>query len=122
MDDKEYKKIYSKETYEWRKAHKICARCGKEDAEPGITFCLVCKMDERERSLKYYETLPEEDKAAMLKRKRSNYHERRAKGLCVKCSQPVFNGKALCEKHQEKARWYQHRRYLKMQSIAAEVD
>ena len=118
---REYTRKYSKETYDFRKAHKICARCGKENAEPGTVFCLVCKMDERDRSLNYYHSLSPDKKNAMLDRKRSQYQERKNKGLCVKCGEPAHNGRTLCERHREKDKWYRHRRYLKLQSIAAEV-
>ena len=121
MDGKKYKRQYGKETYEFRKAHNICARCGAEDAEPGITFCLVCKMDERERSLNYYYNMSEEKKNTMLARKKSKYDDRRSNGLCVRCGTPA-DGKTLCQAHRETDKWYRHRRYLKMQALAAEVE
>lgn len=118
---REEKLSYSKEVYERRKAHNVCVRCGKEDAEPGITFCIVCKMDERERAKTYYRNMSDEKRKATVSRKMARYNERKAKGLCTKCGEPA--GKTnLCEAHREADKWYKKRRYLKMQSLAAEVE
>jgi hypothetical protein len=38
---KAYMKVYGKELYNYRKAHGICVRCGKEDATQGLR-CAEC--------------------------------------------------------------------------------
>lgn len=100
---KEEKKQYAKEVREWRKAHGICIRCGKFDAEPGKTMCLICMMDCRDYAREQYrkktETMTEEERQARNEANRRRYSEKRESGICQQCSNPVFRNHAYCYKH-----------------------
>ena len=113
--------VYCKEVYEWRKTRKMCVMCGKEKAQSGILFCLTCKMDKREAAKDYYGNLCEQKKREMLDRKKAVYYERKEQGLCTKCGQPAEKGLVLCKRHNNAQKLRTRLRYLKMQSLAAEV-
>lgn len=104
----DYAREYSAEVYKWRKKHKICTCCGKEKAEEGKTLCLICKMDGRERKRSYYQNLPLDKKQEMLAKKKAVREERRAKGLCYNCEEPVFRS-LYCKEHYKKHRANQNR-------------
>lgn len=122
MATREYAKSYAKEVYKWHKEHKICVACGKEKAEAGIQFCLVCKMDRREASREYYANLDNNKKQAMLEHKRLIYAERKQKSLCTKCGQPALAGRVLCYEHNEKQKWRTRRNYMKKSRMEVQND
>ena len=78
---KEERKQYAKEVREWRKAHGICIRCGRFDAEPNRTMCLVCVIDCRELARESYRrkvnAMSEEDRAIRNAEKRRQYADKK---------------------------------------------
>lgn len=96
-------KEYSREVYYWRKAHKICVRCGHEDALEDGALCLVCKMENREKaSERYHNLLPDEKRKLLDERKEEKKRiraEKKAQGLCYQCSRPVYKNHAYCYEH-----------------------
>ena len=106
---------YARAVYHLRKDHKFCVYCGHVPAEPGIVFCSECKMKKRKQGLEYYYNLPEEKKQELYARVSSRQRDRKAKGLCVRCGEPVEKT-TLCEKHREEARLYQ-REYQKRKTL-----
>ena len=103
MSGSESRKKYAKELYEWRKAHGICICCGKADAEPGKTLCLVCRMDRREYWREYHrkkaESITEEEKQIRNEKSLRRYYERKEQGLCTQCSKPRYKNFAHCYDH-----------------------
>ena len=106
---------YAKAVYKLRKKEKICTYCGHKPAEPGIVFCSECKMKKRKQGLNYYYNLPEEKKREIAARAKERQRERKKKGLCVRCGEPVEKT-TLCEKHREEVRLYQ-REYQKRKTL-----
>ena len=103
MKDPEEARRYAKEVREWRKAHGFCTRCGKEKAEKGKSLCLICKMDEREKRREKYANMPEEKKKEHLEEKREKAElirkEKKANGICLQCSRPVYKNHSYCYEH-----------------------
>ena len=103
MSESESRRKYAKELREWRKAHGICIRCGKADAEPGKTECLICRMDCREYGKEYYrkkaERMTEEEKQIRSEKGLRRYYERKEQGLCTQCSKPRYKNFAHCYEH-----------------------
>lgn len=69
------------EYYHWYKEHGICVICQQEDAQPGYTMCLSCRMEHRFKG----DTHSDEAKARhrkYLKRRRDLLY---AFGVCVVC-------------------------------------
>jgi len=84
-----------KTRYDWLKHKGYCVCCGKEKALPGITLCLACRFDARERMAARRES--------EITRARDNAgtKERRARaketGLCTRCCRrPARAGKSQC--------------------------
>lgn len=93
-------KEYAREVYWWRKQHHICVRCGKQDAYKDYTCCLQCRMDLRESAREHIEKeISAAQRAARNVRKRKIAAEKRANGICLQCSKPVFKDHAYCYEH-----------------------
>ena len=56
----ESKREYARETYHWRKAHGVCVKCGKEDAELGKTLCVECAEKQSAHNKRYWGSLDAE--------------------------------------------------------------
>lgn len=78
------KNEYEREEYAFRKKHKICVRCGKEDAYGDSVFCLACKMDKRYSAKENYKNLSEAQSKKSQKLM-DTYYLRKESGICVKC-------------------------------------
>ena len=90
-----YDREYYLEEKEWLKSHGICTRCKKQDADPGHSLCLICRMDARGRK----KPRTEEQKRQHAENMRRFYAEKRAAGLCMNCSKPAYQGHAHCYHH-----------------------
>ncbi len=103
---KEYKKSWSKETYEWRKAHGICVKCGKNDARKGKVTCLMC-------SFKSHNPMTEEQRKRHNEADYIKRHTRIAEGKCPDCGKPAYPGHQRCYecmlRHRRQGREYQKR-------------
>lgn len=61
------------------------------------------------RFLKFYYN----NKKRLLKERKSLYHEKKQKGICVRCSRKVMEGIVFCEYHQQKQVWYNQKSRIK---------
>lgn len=99
---KEEENQYRRDTYHWRKAHKMCGRCGKQDAYTlnGRSKCCECCEKENQNRRKNYDPEKEHEK------KQRQYAKRETEGKCVRCGRVKSdNGRKICnkciaEKHQ----------------------
>lgn len=93
----------AREIRAWRKAHGMCVRCGKEKAVSGHTTCLICMMDQREksreRSRRHRESMTEEERRVRNEKRRLRSAERKKLGLCRQCMKPVYKNHAYCYTH-----------------------
>ena len=114
---KEERKQYGKELREWRKAHGICIRCGKSDAEPGKTMCPDCLIIVRDQARELYRkkvnAMSERELEARNAEKRRRYAEKRELGLCVRCSRPAHRNGTHCFEHSVSHASYQRERQRK---------
>lgn len=83
---------WSRKTYEIRKQHGICTRCGKRPAQEGYSTCQSCRYKEKvkqreRRNINGY----------MTREERQEY--RTEVGLCFFCDNPVKPGYKVCERH-----------------------
>lgn len=99
-----YKQRWAKETYEWRKAHGICVKCGAQDARPGRVLCLNC-------SFRPHSPMTEEQRQRQAEKQKSREAERKRAGLCPRCGKPAYPGYQLCYECMLKAGRYR-RDYL----------
>lgn len=101
--DIEKRREYARETREWRKAHKICIRCGQNSVYKNLQVCLVCRMDQREYekrsrdARKARET--EEDRAARNLKRRLERQAKAERNECLACSNQRYQGYCYCYKH-----------------------
>lgn len=87
---------YLRETNQFLKEHGICTQCKKEKAMPGKNRCLVCLMDDRERSRKKYHT-DADYRQKNIERSKAKRDERKKAGVCTGCGKnPPYNGRCLC--------------------------
>lgn len=93
MGTQEYNRVYARETYHWRKAHGICTRCGKEDAEPHKTLCAECAAKHAARIRRYWAALDEEKRQETLRRKHEVRTLNKTRGLCIYCGKKGCEGK-----------------------------
>lgn len=78
MRKPQVKRSYDRDTYEWRKAHNLCARCGNETPVKGKVFCWRCIMAKRDsRAVEYVARID--------------------RGLCSSCGKPLDREGAICE-------------------------
>lgn len=54
------------------------------------------------RFLKFYH----HNQGRLLQERKSLYHEKKKKGICVRCNKPVIEGIIFCEYHQQKQAGY----------------
>ena len=80
-----YHNEWSKSTYQKRKEHGICVRCGKRKATEGMTTCALCRSKNNE--------------TRRIRNGTSNRSERTENGICYFCDNPVKEGYKVCEKH-----------------------
>lgn len=103
MKDKEQARLYAKEVRAWRKAHKVCVRCGKEKAYKNFVLCLQCRGEENyKRQVKYQEkkaTMTEQDIIAIRQKKREINARKKEEGICLQCSKPRYKNHAYCYEH-----------------------
>lgn len=85
-------RIYAKEVYYWRKENHICVRCGKESADEGYVTCLVCRMEQREKSRDRYDPEVKVNRATLRA-------ERKAAHQCYQCGKPNYRNHAYCYEH-----------------------
>lgn len=88
-------KEYAREVREWRKEHRICVRCGKQDVFKNRIHCLQCLMDLRECSRNRYKGSSEEKR---LKAKEIR-DLKKANGICLQCSKLRYKEHAYCYEH-----------------------
>lgn len=112
MKSREAQRAYAKEVREWRKAHKMCVRCGKEKALEGRVMCLVCMMDARERHREEYRQMSDEEKLKRAEKKKLIREEKKARRECLQCSRAVYKNHAYCYEHyiSQKKAHTRHRR------------
>ena len=96
MGTQEYNRVYARETYHWRKAHGICTRCGKEDAEPHKTLCAECAVKHAARIRRYWAALDEEKRQETLRRKHEVRTLNKTRGLCIYCGKKAVKGRTHC--------------------------
>lgn len=95
----EYKRKWAKETYEWRKEHGICVKCGAQDARPGKVMCLQC-------SFRPHSPTTDEQRKRHNDRTKDRENERKQAGLCPRCGKPAYPGNQLCYECMLTARRY----------------
>jgi len=66
-------------------------------------------QDYSNRFLKFYYG----HKKRLLKERKSLYHEKKQKGICVRCSRKVVEGLVFCEYHQQKQVGYNKQARMK---------
>ncbi|HLD79910.1 MAG TPA: hypothetical protein VJA18_05095 [Candidatus Nanoarchaeia archaeon] len=66
-------------------------------------------QDYSDRFLKFYHN----HKKRLLKERKSLYHEKKEKGICVRCKQKVLEGIIFCEHHQQKQVGYNKQARMK---------
>ena len=88
--------MYERETYHWRKAHHVCTKCGKEDAEPHKTLCAECAAKCAATDKKYRDSLDEERRRRIKQQKQAQKDRRRSSGLCVECGKTAVKGRRFC--------------------------
>ena len=88
------------EIKEYRKSKHICTQCGKVEADPGKTICLMCKMDNRERCQKANkkrnaDPAYREKHSALMKARSERCREDH---LCIDCGKALapFETKTRC--------------------------
>ena len=95
MGTQEYNRVYARETYHWRKAHGICTRCGKENAEPHKTQCAECAAKHAALVRKCWAVLDEEKRQETLRRKHELRTLSKTRGLC-NCGKKAVKGRTHC--------------------------
>lgn len=81
--------------YEWLTKMGLCHKCRREKTAPGRKFCFDCLELIRQSNRMQYS--PEKAKE-YRKRRREIYHEKKEKGICVRCSQKATHG-MYCYEH-----------------------
>lgn len=80
---------YQKERLMWLNQHGFCHKCGKEKAAPQKKYCFDCLEMIRAESYKRYN--PEYAKKYQARR-RKIYAEKKANGICVRCTNTATHG------------------------------
>lgn len=75
--------------YAWYKEHGFCTRCRKEKAFPGKILCPACLEYNQTKSFNAYDKQKAHEYQS---RRREIYHEHKANGICVRCSNPATHG------------------------------
>lgn len=85
------------ERREWYKAHHICPKCGQNAAFGKFVQCEVCLEKTALSNLKYADKQPEYEARRRPKRKQQ-YEERKATGICTVCGKhDAVNGQLCTE-------------------------
>lgn len=75
--------------YEWLTYMGMCHKCRKQKAAPGRHFCFDCLEKIREENARRYDP----EKAVEYQgRRREIYREKKAAGICTRCSRPATHG------------------------------
>ena len=87
-----------KSAYDWYKAHGICPKCGRREADQGFVWCVVCRAKYRAlynwKSRRSYIENPEMYRD-FARRRRARYS---AAGLCTQCGKrPPREGLQSCQ-------------------------
>lgn len=91
-----------REIYNWRKSHKICTKCGKEDAKKNHTLCWRCLANRNDYSRVYYHTQKkrsDEQRARDAECRKQYVGKRFADNLCFRCGKypPIGDSKySMC--------------------------
>ena len=88
---------YFRELRQWYIDAGICPTCHARPIIEGETRCLVCKMDNRERTARWQKGRSEEQKRAQNALCNARKERLRAAGICVDCGKrPVETGRIRC--------------------------
>lgn len=79
----------SESDYEWLDRMNLCHRCRKERPAPGKKFCFGCLDKIREENARRYDSGKAREYQA---RRRELYRQKKAAGICVRCSKPATHG------------------------------
>lgn len=111
---REQDKQYKVETYQWRKAHKICVNCGRQDAAIGFVQCGECI----EKKNNKYHANAEKSKACVVARMKRLQEA----GLCITCgNKRSERSKRYCDKCLEKRRLWT-RNYRKKNKVYMSLE
>lgn len=88
MRNKAYEAEQGRNRREWYKEHYICTNCGRNDAEPGRTYCAKCLAE--------YRAKHQARRDAYNTQKKEMRHARIAAGLCPQCGHPARPGFRMC--------------------------
>ena len=103
----------SKNNYEFYKNHKICVRCGQEDAERNHTLCLQCMMKNREESLKYHRKHRKERREKNRIRAKKRYYRLKEEGICICCGRRKTKiNKVMCSQCSGRINYRKRQAYL----------
>lgn len=81
--------------YEWLTSMGLCHKCRKEKVAPGKKYCFDCLYKMREYNAKRYNP---EVARNYQKRRREIYQQKKASGICVRCSNPATH-RLYCYDH-----------------------
>lgn len=96
---KEYHRQYSKERYKWLKEHRICTRCGSEEAIINSTLCPGCSYKSWLCDRQYYEEHKQDINRKKVERWKQKAEEWKKLGLCNTCGGKIERSdKKRCNK------------------------
>lgn len=81
--------------YEWLTYMGLCHRCRKEKIVKGKKYCFDCLERIRENNAKRYDSNKAKE---YQKRRREIYQEKKAAGVCIRCSRSATHG-MYCYEH-----------------------
>ena len=96
--------------YEWLTSMNLCHKCRKKKPAPGRKFCFDCLDIIRADDRKRYNA--EKSKEYQCRR-REIYQEKKAAGICVRCSKPATHGMYCYEHSIEQKRASQKRSQIR---------
>lgn len=104
-ETREKNNVYMRQRY-WRlRDSGICTRCGEFESEENSCYCLICKMDERERKRVCRENATEQQKAAQRAHNKAREERLRSEGICITCGKrKATEGSCRCERCKARAR------------------
>ncbi len=114
ISQKEERRIYDKELYEWQKKHKICTQCGHEKARKGHTTCYICAAEHNERMYeRYHNNYLTEYKYHQKQYNNRKYDLLRAFGVCIKCKKrDAVSNRSMCAVCEAKDKIQKHNRKI----------
>ena len=107
----DYVRAYQRETYQWRKQHRVCVRCGKEDAEPHKVLCAECAAKCAASNKRYWDALDDVSRQKFAQQKRALREQLKSMGLCPRCGKKALNGRKHCLECLLKARRVSKQQY-----------